>query len=100
MKKNHLHEVNVELLAALEQALPEIDCGTHTGDRAWDAVSAAIDKAAGETPIKSKVWECNECGAQEYSGNLSDADVHKLGCGNCGSSEFHLADGKATGETE
>lgn len=44
-----LHEVNAELLAALEQALPEIDCGTHTGDRAWDAVKAAIDKATGET---------------------------------------------------
>jgi hypothetical protein len=41
-----LHETNTELLAALEQALPEIDCGTHRGDRAWDAVKAAIDKAA------------------------------------------------------
>lgn len=44
-----LHESNVELLAALELALPQIDCGTHSGDRAWDAVKAAIDKATGET---------------------------------------------------
>ena len=44
-----LHEVNVELLAALELALPQIDCGTHSGDRAWDAVKAALDKATGET---------------------------------------------------
>lgn len=44
-----LHEVNVELLAALELALPQIDCGTHSGDRAWDAVKAAIAKTTGET---------------------------------------------------
>ena len=46
---DRLHEVNVELLAALELALPEIDCSTHRGDRAWDAVKAVIDKATGET---------------------------------------------------
>lgn len=44
-----LHEVNAELLAALELALPEIDCSTYRGDRAWDAVKAAIAKATGET---------------------------------------------------
>ena len=43
-----LHEVNTELLAALELALPQIDCGTHSGDRAWDAVKAALDKATGK----------------------------------------------------
>jgi len=43
-----------------------------------------------------QVWECNECGAQEYNSNVSEEDVHELlACGRCGASgEWHLADVK------
>lgn len=37
-----------------------------------------------------KVWECNECGAQEYSGGVSYDDIHKLACSDCGCNEWHL----------
>ena len=36
-------------------------------------------------------WECNECGSQEYTLSVSEIDVQKLGCGDCGSSEWHKA---------
>lgn len=39
-----------------------------------------------------KVWECNECGSQEYTTCVSEADVQELGCGNCGGCEWHLED--------
>ena len=38
------------------------------------------------------VWECNECGAQEYSIIISGADIQELGCGKCGASEWHQAE--------
>lgn len=37
-------------------------------------------------------WECNECGSQEYTMCVSESDVHELGCGHCGSSEWHKAE--------
>lgn len=37
------------------------------------------------------VWECNECGSQEYTMTINEDDVHRLKCGSCGSSEFHKA---------
>jgi hypothetical protein len=37
------------------------------------------------------VWECNDCGSQEYTSNVSFDDVHKLNCSQCGSSEWHQA---------
>lgn len=36
-------------------------------------------------------WECNECGAQEYTMALSENDVHALNCGCCGGDEWHKA---------
>jgi hypothetical protein len=36
-------------------------------------------------------WECNECGAQEYTMCVSEDDVNRLGCGNCGGDEWHKA---------
>lgn len=33
------------MLEALVKALPEIDCSTHSGDSAWNAVRSAIAKA-------------------------------------------------------
>ena len=41
---------------------------------------------------KEYAWECNECGAQEYSMSVSEHNVHELGCGKCGSSEWHKAE--------
>lgn len=43
----------------------------------------------GLAPKKEYAWKCNECGSQEYTMALSEADVHQLGCGRCGSSEWH-----------
>ncbi len=37
------------------------------------------------------VWECNECGSQEYTMTINEDDVHRLNCGSCGSSELHKA---------
>ena len=34
-------------------------------------------------------WECNECGAQEYTMAVSENDIHRLACGRCGSDEWH-----------
>ena len=38
---------SLAVLAALEKALPEIDCSTHSGDAAWEAVHAAINVIKG-----------------------------------------------------
>ena len=42
-----------------------------------------------ESPKITYAWECNECGSQEYTMAFSEADVNQLGCGRCGSSEWH-----------
>lgn len=65
---------------------------------------AAQEYAAGvEAGMKSAVevarprkepayaWECNECGSQEYTMAVSEIDVQRLGCGNCGGDEWHKA---------
>jgi hypothetical protein len=45
--------------------------------------------------IKPKfLWECNECGSQEYTMSVSCDDVQDLGCGNCGGNEWHKAEEK------
>ena len=38
-------------------------------------------------------WTCNECGSAEYSGSISEDDIHKMTCGRCGSSDWHWEDG-------
>jgi transcription elongation factor Elf1 len=43
---------------------------------------------------KEQVWECNECGAQEYTMCVSESDVHELACGSCGADEWHMADAR------
>ena len=43
---------------------------------------------------KQYCWECNECGSQEYTMAVSETDVHELGCGGCGSSEWHKAEAR------
>lgn len=49
------------------------------------------DKLAGKTVY---LWECNECGSQEYTMSVSEDDVNELGCGNCGACEWHKAEEK------
>ena len=49
------------------------------------------DTTAPPKPIIEYVWECNECGSQEYTMCVSESDVQELGCGGCGSSEWHKA---------
>lgn len=39
---------------------------------------------------KKTVWVCNECNSKEYTGSISEEDVHKLQCASCGCDEFHL----------
>ena len=34
-------------------------------------------------------WECNECGTQEYTMHITEADVHNLRCSKCGGGEWH-----------
>jgi hypothetical protein len=34
-------------------------------------------------------WACNECGAQEFTSALCEADLDYLACSNCGGDEFH-----------
>lgn len=34
-------------------------------------------------------WECNQCGAQEYTMWVSEADVNELACSCCGGDEWH-----------
>jgi hypothetical protein len=35
------------------------------------------------------VWACNECGSQEFTSILSEADLKHLACAGCGCDEFH-----------
>ena len=37
----------------------------------------------------NRAWTCNECGAQEFTAALSEADLNYLACSNCGGDEFH-----------
>ena len=57
-----------------------------------NAMFAKIEEFQKEQSKIEYVWECNECGSQEYGMILSESDVHELGCGNCGSSEWHKAE--------
>lgn len=46
-------------------------------------------------PSKAEmVWECNECGSQEYTMAISEDDVQSLGCGRCGGDEWHKAEAR------
>lgn len=49
-----------------------------------------------ETPVVKKeyAWECNECGSQSYTMAISEVDIQALGCGKCGSDEWHKAEVK------
>lgn len=44
----------------------------------------------GDTP--TYLWECNQCGSQEYTMCVSEVDVQELGCGACGGDEWHKAE--------
>jgi predicted nucleic acid-binding Zn-ribbon protein len=34
-------------------------------------------------------WQCNECGSDELTDSVSEADLECFRCSNCGSDEFH-----------
>lgn len=36
-------------------------------------------------------WECNECGAVEYTASVSQDDAEAMQCAGCGGDEFHTA---------
>ena len=40
-------------------------------------------------PALEPNWVCNECGAQEFTSALSEADLDYLACSTCGGNEFH-----------
>lgn len=65
-----------------------------TFEAGWEAALAAVK--AGEVALKPPeyAWECNECGSQEYTMCVSEDDVNRLGCGNCGGDEWHKAEVK------
>lgn len=45
------------------------------------------------TDLDTVSWECNECGAQEFTGSLSETDLQYLACTSCGGNEFHEVTG-------
>jgi len=47
------------------------------------------DKLAQPAQDSNWAWACNECGAQEFTSALSEADLDYLACANCGGNEFH-----------
>ena len=34
-------------------------------------------------------WVCNECNSKEYESTISEQDIKKLQCSECGGNEFH-----------
>lgn len=69
-----------------------IVCGTYS---ATYERTLPVYLAAGASPKlvegARKVWECNECGSQEYTMGVSETDVQNLSCGSCGACEWHVA---------
>ena len=49
---------------------------------------------SGSEPQKEYAWECNECGAQEYTMSVGQSIIESgaLACGSCGCDEFHKAE--------
>lgn len=45
------------------------------------------------------VWICNECNSGEYSESVSEEDIQKLQCSNCGCNEFHKGEQEIIGTT-
>jgi hypothetical protein len=56
--------------------------GIKIGDRLYATSPAA-------QPAQKWSWVCNECGAQEFTSALSEADLEYLACAGCGCNEFH-----------
>ena len=85
-----------QLVAALEEAhdLSLDERAFASRQVMLDAITAGRAAIANAEPKKQYAWECNECGSQEYTMALSESDVHDLGCGKCGSSEWHKAEVK------
>lgn len=39
--------------------------------------------------MKYYVWVCNECGASQYTGAVSEDDISELSCSECGGWDWH-----------
>ena len=79
-----------ELIALLKEARRIIRTSLSRGlYQDWDRrATAALAVAREDKPVQY-AWECNQCGAQEYSMSVSADDVQNLGCGKCGGDEWH-----------
>jgi len=50
---------------------------------------AAQDKLAQPEQEFNRTWVCNECGSQQFTSAICEADLDYLACSNCGGNEFH-----------
>jgi len=50
---------------------------------------AAQDKLAQPAQEFNRTWVCNECGLQQFTSAICEADLDYLACSNCGGNEFH-----------
>ena len=50
---------------------------------------AAQDKLAQPAQEFNRTWVCNECGSQQFTSAICEADLDYLACSNCGGNEFH-----------
>jgi len=51
--------------------------------------AAAQDKLAQPAQEFNRTWVCNECGSQQFTSAICEADLDYLACSNCGGNEFH-----------
>lgn len=49
-----------------------------------------LDVASGKKKLKENtVWVCNQCNSHQYTGSVSESDLQRLSCSECGGEEFH-----------
>ena len=53
----------------------------------YDGKKAA--QAAQPAQEFNRTWVCNECGSQQFTSAICEADLDYLACSNCGGDEFH-----------
>lgn len=54
--------------------------------------TVVIPKLLQPARTDNRVWVCNECGAREFTGSVSEEDLRWLSCSSCGGDEFHKED--------
>ncbi len=45
------------------------------------------------TQTTKLVWICNQCDSPQYTGSVSEEDIQRLVCSDCGGDEFHKTAG-------